>query len=90
MTKATVEEILLDQAEGEWVATGVRFRSNDRQHSVSVSGEVILSAGSIQSPQLLELSGIGNPDILRRAGIATKVKSPRVGENLQDHLSELQ
>jgi len=47
--------------------------------------EVILSAGAVQSPQLLELSGVGNPAILNPLGIATVVDLPGVGENLQDH-----
>lgn len=48
--------------------------------------EVILSAGCVQSPQILELIGIGNPAILSNAGVETKVNSPRVGENVQDHI----
>jgi choline dehydrogenase-like flavoprotein len=51
-----------------------------------VKSEVILSAGSVQSPQLLELSGIGNPEILKAAGIDVKVENPNVGENLQEHM----
>ncbi|MFG2648833.1 GMC family oxidoreductase [Streptomyces sp. NPDC048436] len=49
--------------------------------------EVILSAGAIGSPQLLQASGIGDPDDLARAGISTRVASPGVGRRLQDHLS---
>ncbi|KAI6849711.1 alcohol oxidase [Hortaea werneckii] len=48
--------------------------------------EVILSAGSIQSPQLLELSGIGSCSVLSAAGVEPKVELPGVGENLQDHV----
>nr|OQO29516.1 hypothetical protein B0A51_02608 [Rachicladosporium sp. CCFEE 5018] len=48
--------------------------------------EVILSAGSIQSPQLLELSGVGNATILAAAGVKQLVNLPSVGENLQDHI----
>lgn len=53
--------------------------------SVAASSEVILSAGSLQSPQLLELSGIGSPTILSSFGIETVVDLPGVGANLQDH-----
>ncbi|MGW0546220.1 GMC family oxidoreductase [Streptomyces altiplanensis] len=49
--------------------------------------EVILSAGAIGSPQLLMLSGIGDPDHLRETGIALRAASPDVGRHLQDHLS---
>src|SRR5690606_22183737 len=47
---------------------------------------VLLTAGAINSPKLLELSGIGNPDIVRGLGIEPVLASPGVGENLQDHL----
>ncbi|TFK80961.1 GMC oxidoreductase [Polyporus arcularius HHB13444] len=49
--------------------------------------EVILSGGAFGTPQLLELSGIGNPEILREAGIPTLIDLPAVGENFQDHPS---
>lgn len=52
---------------------------------ISARSEVILSAGAVQSPQLLELSGIGNPEILKRAGIEPFKALPGVGENFQDH-----
>lgn len=58
------------------------------EHVVKTEKEVIVSAGSVQSPQLLELSGIGNPTILKAAGIDIKVPNPSVGENLQEHMSE--
>ncbi|GAA6053901.1 hypothetical protein JCM3770_005324 [Rhodotorula araucariae] len=47
--------------------------------------EVILSAGAVQTPQLLELSGVGNPAVLNPLGISTVINLPGVGENLQDH-----
>lgn len=51
----------------------------------NASREVILSAGTVQTPQLLELSGIGDPAILTPLGISTLVNLPGVGANLQDH-----
>jgi len=87
LTEASAQEINLAQKDGEWTATGVRFIHQGRKFVVSVSREVIVSAGAIQSPQILELSGIGRPDVLAAAGIPVKVSSPMVGENLQDHLS---
>lgn len=90
LTHATVNEIILEQdVKGQNVATGVRFVCQGKEHVVSVSREIILSAGSIKSPQILELSGIGNPEVLARASVPVKVESPTVGENLQDHLSKL-
>ncbi len=50
------------------------------------TAEVVMAAGAVGTPQILELSGIGAPGVLSRAGIETKVELPGVGENLQDHL----
>ncbi|KAK2789871.1 hypothetical protein FQN53_001234 [Emmonsiellopsis sp. PD_33] len=86
LTEALVSEIVVEQENGEWLAKGVRYSHGGQEYTASASREVILSAGSIQSPQLLELSGIGNPSILENAGIPVKVSNPNVGENLQDHL----
>lgn len=82
-------KILLDREgeEKEWTSKGVRLEHRGIEFDVFSSRETIISAGSVQSPQLLELSGIGCPEILSRAGIAVKVDNPNVGENLQDHLS---
>lgn len=88
LTEALVKEVIISDHEGQWTATGVRFRHGDQEFVVRVDREVILSAGSVQSPQLLELSGIGNRDTLTRGGISVKVENPNVGENLQDHLSK--
>jgi choline dehydrogenase-like flavoprotein len=53
---------------------------------INAAREVILSAGVVQTPQILELSGIGNPQILSQAGIDCMVNNPSVGENFQDHV----
>lgn len=89
LTGAEVSSILLDWEDGEWVAKGVQFARGGDKFESFASREVILSAGSVQSPQILELSGIGGASMLERAGITVKVDSPNVGENLQDHLSML-
>ena len=65
--------------------TGVDYQRLGRAKSVE-AGEVILCGGAFNSPQLLQLSGVGNPDVLRAAGVDTRVELPGVGENLQDHL----
>jgi choline dehydrogenase len=67
-------------------ATGLVYRKDGAEHTVSARREVLLAAGSIQSPQLLELSGIGAPEILHRAGVQPQHPLPGVGENLRDHL----
>ncbi|PFH57042.1 hypothetical protein XA68_15587 [Ophiocordyceps unilateralis] len=87
LTDATVNQVTLVRCTTGYRATGLRLTtSHGEEHLVSASREVILSAGSIGSPQILELSGIGNPDVLSEAGVPVKVDSPRVGENLQDHM----
>jgi choline dehydrogenase len=67
-------------------ATGVRYLADGQEQTATADGEVILAAGSINSPKLLELSGIGDPEVLSRHGIAVHHALPGVGKNLQDHL----
>lgn len=67
-------------------AVAVEYLRGKARERVDVAGEAILSAGAVQSPHLLQLSGIGDPDRLRAAGIDTVHDLPGVGENLQDHL----
>jgi choline dehydrogenase len=64
---------------------GVRYLVNGVAHEARAGREVIVSAGSINSPQLLELSGIGQPERLKDLGIEVRHGSPGVGENLRDH-----
>ncbi|GBF58226.1 alcohol dehydrogenase [acceptor] [Candidatus Phycosocius bacilliformis] len=66
-------------------AIGVQFSVDGDLLVAKASHEVILSGGAINSPQLLQLSGIGPADLLRRHGIAVKVDLPGVGQNLRDH-----
>ncbi|MGD2171728.1 MAG: choline dehydrogenase [Gammaproteobacteria bacterium] len=82
ITGALTQRILLDGRK----ATGVEFvRSGERQ-TLKALREVILSAGPIASPHLLQLSGIGPGQVLQQAGIEVVHDLPGVGENLQDHL----
>ena len=68
-------------------ATGVEYRCDGKVHSVLAGREVILSGGVINTPQLLMLSGIGDPAALAQQGIAPRAALPGVGKNLQDHVS---
>ncbi|KAJ5807448.1 Glucose-methanol-choline oxidoreductase [Penicillium robsamsonii] len=69
-------------------ASGVEVTlSNGTTTVVKATREVILAAGALKSPVLLELSGVGNPDILSKYKIATKINLPTVGENLQDQMN---
>jgi choline dehydrogenase-like flavoprotein len=82
ITNALAEKILFDKD----TATGVQFRNADGNHvTVRANKEVIVCAGAIQSPQLLELSGIGDAKRLKALGIEPVVNNPYVGENMQDH-----
>ena len=69
--------------------TGLLVEIRGKQHVIHAGKEVILSAGAYQSPQLLMLSGIGNPDDLRQLGIDVIVPLPGVGANLQDHFGSM-
>lgn len=86
MLNTTVTRMLwTDDSDGMAVASGVEFvQASGATGTASTRGEVILSAGSIRSPALLENSGVGNPDILSKYSIETKVDLAAVGENLQD------
>ena len=66
--------------------TGVWFRQGDRLVHATAAGEVVLAAGAIGSPHLLQLSGVADPDLLAAHGIETVHALQGVGENLQDHL----
>lgn len=68
------------------VATGVEYQHQSEVRWATARREVILSAGSIGSPQLLQLSGIGPRKVLQAAGVELQHDLPGVGENLQDHL----
>ncbi len=80
-TRALARRILFDGKR----AIGVEYSQGGRLVRVRCRAEVILAAGSIESPKLLELSGIGRPDVLREHGIQVLHASPGVGENMQDH-----
>jgi choline dehydrogenase len=81
LTHAHVKKIRI---EGKG-AKGVEFWHEDKLHFAAASGEVILSAGAIGSPQILQLSGVGPGGLLREHGIEVLHELPGVGENMQDH-----
>ncbi len=86
-TAAQATQLILEtQPDGTRRCTGVRVWTGDEMVTAHASEEVILSAGAVNSPQLLQLSGIGPADLLRRHGIDMQVDLPGVGANLQDHL----
>ena len=80
--KSEVEKIIFDGNK----AIGVLYKSNNILKKVRANAEVILAAGPINSPKILELSGIGDANLLKSFGIKPKYNLPGVGENLTDHL----
>jgi len=87
MTNAQVSRLLFENtSEGATRCSGVQLCKDGQMISVNAAREVLLSAGSIGSPQLLELSGVGAAKRLQALGIPLVKDLPGVGENLQDHL----
>jgi len=82
ISRCEVNKIILENKK----AKGVQVFRNGNLEKIFSNREIILSSGSVGSPKILELSGIGNPDILSKLGIDTYVESKNIGENLQDHL----
>lgn len=86
-TEAQVERLLIEPGpQGRKRCAGVTLKRAGQEMTVRANAEVILSAGAIGSPQILQLSGIGPAGLLQRHGIAVEQDLPGVGENLQDHL----
>ena len=86
LTEASVRKICFDDNAAEPTATGVAVLHGGHEHVFAANNEIILAAGAIASPQLLQLSGIGAAEALHKHGIEPLIERPGVGENLQDHL----
>ncbi len=82
VTRALTRKILLEDRQ----AIGIEYQQGETRQVVRANREVILSAGSVGSPQILQVSGIGPARVLQDAGVAVLCDLPGVGENLQDHL----
>jgi choline dehydrogenase-like flavoprotein len=81
------EILFSDSPEGELIASGVKAlnRKTNQTASFTATKEVILAAGGVYTPQLLQWSGIGPKSVLDACGIETKLDMPAVGSNFQDH-----
>ncbi len=87
ITHALVQGLNIDVQDGETRARGLRYRvKGEAETSATARREVILAAGAIGSPQILQLSGVGPAALLRQHGIPVVHDRPAVGANLQDHL----
>ena len=86
MTEATVDSLSLSEEPGRIRATGVKLLHKGQRLEIQAAKEVLLAAGAVASPQLLQLSGIGPQDELQSHSIAVRRNLDGVGKNLQDHL----
>lgn len=89
LTEANVAKVILDQNAEIPTATGVTFLSNGKEFAVYAKREVVLSAGTMKTPQILELSGIGKPNLLKSVGLQCIIGNERVGEQFHDHILTL-
>jgi choline dehydrogenase len=78
-----VDRVLFDD---QRKATGVSYRQNGERHQCNAAKEVILAAGAVDTPKLLQLSGVGDRALLHRQGVTVTHHLPAVGRNLQDHI----
>jgi choline dehydrogenase len=85
LTSALVTKIQMGKTDSDAKATGVQIMVGATTHTVKVNKEVIVCGGSINKPQILELSGVGSPAILQKADVEVVVDNHGVGENLNDH-----
>lgn len=83
-TGVLVDRVLFDNTR----ATGIRYIQDGQVKEVRIKGEVVLCAGAVGSPTLLQRSGVGPTELLGEHGIATVLDKPGVGGNLQDHLQQ--
>ena len=86
MTNAPVEKLVIERQDSVSIVRGVLYSKDGKLCEVRAKREVVLAAGTFNSPQIMELSGIGNPEILKQHGIDIVFANPAVGENLQDHI----
>ncbi|MBX5203149.1 GMC family oxidoreductase N-terminal domain-containing protein [Rhizobium sp. NZLR1] len=86
-TEAEVDKLIVETApDGRKRCVGLSLYRRNQRMSVRAEREVILSAGAIGTPQIMQLSGIGPAEVLKAADIEVKQDLPGVGQNLQDHL----
>ncbi|KAJ5711100.1 CAZyme family AA3, partial [Penicillium malachiteum] len=86
VTEAFVQKVILEKDETDVKATGVQFTGKDGiEQIISVKKEVIMAAGAIKTPHILELSGVGDGALLRSHGVEPIIENSNVGENLQEH-----
>ncbi|KAJ3540462.1 hypothetical protein NM208_g5055 [Fusarium decemcellulare] len=85
LTEAKTHKVILEKTAAGHRATGVQVVTKGQVQTFSATKEIILAAGVFNTPKLLELSGIGQKELLEKNDIPVKINLPGVGENLQDH-----
>lgn len=85
LTEAVVDKIIFDTDTTDVVATGVQYTRGGQTETINARKEVVLAAGAINSPMILERSGIGSAELLKELGIEVVVDNQGVGEKLQNH-----
>ncbi len=86
LTRAQATQIRMEDRDGRKRASGIEFIRNEEKFFAEARIETVLASGAVNTPQLLQLSGIGPAALLQAHGIAVRHELPGVGENLQDHL----
>ncbi|TGO83063.1 hypothetical protein BPOR_0709g00090 [Botrytis porri] len=86
ITEATIHKILFEKTSGGIIATGVLASVHGKTKQYTATKEVSLAAGVFNTPKLLELSGIGDENLLKKHDIPVVISNSGVGENMQDHL----
>ncbi|KAJ6579511.1 alcohol oxidase, partial [Mycena vulgaris] len=86
ITGAEATKVVLRKGFTKYTATSVAYTVGSKTYMASASKEIILTAGTAKTPQLLELSGIGNATLLKSVGITPLIDLPQVGENMQEHV----
>ncbi|KND86232.1 Versicolorin B synthase [Tolypocladium ophioglossoides CBS 100239] len=86
LTQAAVDKIVFSKSSPEPVAEAVQYTKGGETKTVAARKDIVLAAGAINSPRLLELSGVGGAELLKKLGVEVIVDNPNVGENLQNHV----
>jgi choline dehydrogenase len=86
MTQAMVQKLAIEQTDNGATVSGVHVLHKGHSKLINARNEVLLAAGAVASPQILQLSGIGEPELLQSHSVELKCNLPGVGNNLQDHL----
>ncbi|KAI7502863.1 alcohol oxidase [Hortaea werneckii] len=86
ITNVSVNKLIVERSNATPMVQGVVYSQNNVSYEARAKMEVVLAAGTFNTPKLMELSGLGDPEVLKRYGIDVLAAVPGVGEGLQDHI----